>query len=148
MGRVKLHIEDPALRVTLETILRSGGHEIANADADVVIAGSAEDAIRAAQHGPALVVAAAGDIPEAVRAMRQGVYGYIFLPLQPGETDIMVQRAIGGGVTKEEPELLSLPEVERRHIEKVLRHCRHNRTEAARILGIGRNTLWRKLRDS
>lgn len=146
MGRVRLHIEDPALRVTLETILRSGGHEIANADADLVIAGSAEAAIKAAQDGPALVVAAAGDIPEAVRAMRQGVYGYIFLPLQPGETDIMVRRAIGGRVTKEEPELLSLSELERRHIEMVLRHCRHNRTEAARILGIGRNTLWRKLR--
>ena len=148
MGRVRLHIEDPALRVTLETILRSGGHEIANADADVVIAGRAEDAIEAARNAPALVVAAAGDIPEAVRAMRQGVYGYIFLPLQPGETDIMVQRAISGGVAKEEPELLSLSELERCHIEMVLRHCRHNRTEAARILGIGRNTLWRKLRKS
>ena len=148
MGRVRLHIEDPALRVTLETILRSGGHEIADTEADVVIAGRAEDAIEAARNAPALVVAAAGDIPEAVRAMRQGVYGYIFLPLQPGETDIMVQRAISGGVAKEEPELLSLSELERCHIEMVLRHCRHNRTEAARILGIGRNTLWRKLRKS
>jgi len=135
------------LRVTLETILRSSGHEIADADADVVIADRAEDAIEAARNAPALVIAAAGDIPEAVRAMRQGVYGYIFLPLQPGETDIMVQRAISGGAAKEEPELLPLSEVEQRHIEMVLRHCRHNRSEAARILGIGRNTLWRKLRN-
>ncbi len=148
MGRVRLQIDDPALRVTLAAILRNGGHEIADTDADVVIAGQAEEAIEAARNGPALLIATAGDIPEAVRAMRQGVYGYIFLPLQPGETDIMVQRAISGGAAKEEPELLPLSEVEQRHIEMVLRHCRHNRSEAARILGIGRNTLWRKLRKS
>ncbi len=146
MGRVRLDIGDPALRITLQTILTSAGHEVAETEAGVVIASRPEDAIEAARQGPALVLAAAGDIPEAVRAMRQGVYGYIFLPLQPGEADIMVQRAAAGRAANHEPELLPLSEVERRHIAMVLRQCRHNRSEAARILGIGRNTLWRKLR--
>ncbi|HQR29099.1 MAG TPA: sigma-54 dependent transcriptional regulator [Anaeromyxobacteraceae bacterium] len=38
-----------------------------------------------------------------------------------------------------------LATVERRHILAVVEACRGNQTEAARVLGIARNTLWRKL---
>ncbi|TYO99333.1 DNA-binding NtrC family response regulator [Geothermobacter ehrlichii] len=41
--------------------------------------------------------------------------------------------------------LLPLAEVERRYIERVLESCGGNRTVAARILGIDRKTLYRKL---
>lgn len=41
--------------------------------------------------------------------------------------------------------LLPLEEVERRHIIRVLKHTNNNKTEAARILGVGRKTLYRKL---
>jgi two-component system response regulator HydG len=41
---------------------------------------------------------------------------------------------------------MSLAEVERNHILGVLRHCANNKVKAARILGIGYNTLWRKLK--
>lgn len=41
---------------------------------------------------------------------------------------------------------LSLAEVERRHILRVLAQCGNNKTKAAEILGIGTNTLWRKLK--
>lgn len=44
------------------------------------------------------------------------------------------------------PPLLSLAEVEQAHILYVLDRCGGNQGEAARVLGIGRNTLWRKLR--
>ncbi len=40
----------------------------------------------------------------------------------------------------------SLAEVEREHIERVLEACEGSQVEAARVLGIARNTLWRKLR--
>jgi two-component system response regulator HydG len=40
----------------------------------------------------------------------------------------------------------SLEEVERRHIESVIREVGGSRQEAARILGIDRSTLYRKLR--
>ncbi len=40
----------------------------------------------------------------------------------------------------------SLAEVEREHIMRVLDACSGNQLEAARHLGIARNTLWRKLR--
>jgi DNA-binding NtrC family response regulator len=42
-------------------------------------------------------------------------------------------------------EPMPLAEVEKRHILQVLEQCGHNRRKAAQILGIGYNTLWRKL---
>ena len=44
------------------------------------------------------------------------------------------------------PGIETFAEVERRHIRRVLQHCGGNQVEAARLLGIGRTTLWRKLR--
>ncbi len=43
------------------------------------------------------------------------------------------------------PELLSLEEVERRHVLRVLEACKGNRTDAAKILALDRKTLYRKL---
>ncbi|HYG67455.1 MAG TPA: helix-turn-helix domain-containing protein, partial [Anaeromyxobacteraceae bacterium] len=44
------------------------------------------------------------------------------------------------------PGARTLAEVEREHVLAVLEACGGSQAEAARILGIGRNTLWRKLR--
>ena len=41
--------------------------------------------------------------------------------------------------------LRPLAEVEREHILAVVKACKGNHSEAARVLAIGRNTLWRKL---
>jgi len=46
------------------------------------------------------------------------------------------------------PPGMPLKEVELDHIRRTLAACDDNRTEAARLLGIGRNTLTRKLKDS
>ncbi len=43
--------------------------------------------------------------------------------------------------------LLPLAEVEATHIQKVLEKVNHNQTEAAKILGISRSTLWRKMKE-
>jgi two-component system response regulator HydG len=43
--------------------------------------------------------------------------------------------------------LRTLAQVEREHVLAVLSACGGVQAEAARILGIGRNTLWRKLRE-
>ncbi len=45
------------------------------------------------------------------------------------------------------PARLSLKEVERLHILETVRACNDNYDEAARVLGIGRTTLWRKLKE-
>ena len=44
-------------------------------------------------------------------------------------------------------ELVPLEEVERRYIEHVLQTVDQNRTQAARILGLDRKTLYRKLKS-
>jgi len=41
---------------------------------------------------------------------------------------------------------ISLEELEKRHILRVLAHCDENKVKAADVLGIGYNTLWRKLK--
>ncbi len=41
----------------------------------------------------------------------------------------------------------TLEELERRYIDKVLKHCSDNRTKAAAMLGIDKSTLWRKLQQ-
>jgi transcriptional regulator with PAS, ATPase and Fis domain len=46
---------------------------------------------------------------------------------------------------RKEERLRSLRDVEREHIARVMRACGENQGEAARVLGIGRSTLWRKL---
>ncbi|WP_243313142.1 sigma-54-dependent transcriptional regulator [Fundidesulfovibrio agrisoli] len=49
-------------------------------------------------------------------------------------------------VKHEGPELITLEELERRHIEAVLAHEGGNKTKAAEILGIDRVSLWRKVK--
>jgi two-component system response regulator HydG len=67
------------------------------------------------------------DLPDKVREYRGGT---VF---------------IGG----EDPtELVSLEEIERRYIEHVLRAVGDNQTQAARILGVDRKTLYRRLKSS
>ena len=55
-----------------------------------------------------------------------------------GEAPVLVKHAA--------PELMTLDELERRHIEAVMGHCQGNKTKAAEILGIDRVSLWRKLK--
>ncbi|HVK87602.1 MAG TPA: sigma-54 dependent transcriptional regulator [Kofleriaceae bacterium] len=43
------------------------------------------------------------------------------------------------------PEMLTLEEVERRHVLRVLEACNGNRTDAAKVLELDRKTLYRKL---
>jgi len=47
----------------------------------------------------------------------------------------------------EEEEILSLDEMERRHILHALSICHGNKTEVCKKLGISRATLWRKLKE-
>ncbi len=51
-----------------------------------------------------------------------------------------------GPATPPSGALRSLDEVEREHILRVLDACGGSQAEAARVLGVARNTLWRKLR--
>ena len=153
MSKIALDISDYGLRLTLEVMLQAEGHKIADDTPEVTIADSPAGAINALSTSQSLLLTPASGISDAVNVMHQGVYGYILLPLQPGEAGLMVSRAAanaGSGTSQlndvQEPPL-SIAEAERMHIEKVLRACKGNQVKAAHLLKIGRNTLWRKLKS-
>ncbi len=148
MARLQLLVDDGTQRMTLQATLESAGHQVVDSGAEVVFASSADAAIKRARECPVILLAAASGIPEAVRAMREGVWGYVFVPLQPGEAVMAVQRATAGGSAPTAEDLRRLEDVEMEHIVRVLRKCKNNQAKAARMLGIGRNTLWRKLKKS
>ena len=147
MARVQLQIDDPANRLTLHAIVQAAGHSVVDSIAEVAVTDNIESALDMVGPTPVLVLASASQIRDAVAAMRKGVYGYIFLPLQPGETDLMLQRALGSSAGARTADARPLNEVEAGHILDVVRQCKGNRAKAARVLGVGRNTLWRKLKQ-
>jgi transcriptional regulator with PAS, ATPase and Fis domain len=71
------------------------------------------------------------------------------IALAPGdsitEQDLRLEPAAGEAARA--PDQLALRDLERHHIERVLRAVDGNRQEAARLLGIDRSTLYRKLQQ-
>lgn len=148
MPRVQLVISEPAQRTTLQIMLQAEGHSISDTDPEVLITSDLNEALRRARELPTLLLAMASEIPEAVRAMREGVWGYIFVPYQPGEAGMKITQAAGAkpSIAVGAAGIARLEEVEFDHIRSVLRQCKYNQAKTARVLGVGRNTLWRKLK--
>jgi DNA-binding NtrC family response regulator len=153
MAAIYLDISDAALHLTLSIMLKVEGHQIVETKGDLTISDSFNGALHALKEGPVLMVVSLSQVPEAIMAMEEGVYGYALLPLQPGEIPLMVRRMVdtislvSSPVTfRHEDEDLSLEKQEKAHILRVLRLCKGNQLQAAKRLGIGRNTLWRKLK--
>jgi DNA-binding NtrC family response regulator len=58
---------------------------------------------------------------------------------------VRLEPAFGGN--EDDGKLVSLDEVERRYIKRVLQECKGHRQRAAQILGISERNLYRKLKD-
>ncbi len=152
MAAISLHIEHIPLSMTIKAILEAEGHHIVSEGGEIrFIDASAADQMNLPDT-PTVLLTAGTEIPHAVESMKRGAWGYILLPLQPGEAALTVSRILGGehGHGADEntapEELRSLDAIETEYIQFVLRKCKNNQAKAARILGIGRNTLWRKLK--
>jgi DNA-binding NtrC family response regulator len=147
MARVELDIENEELRAAVRERLEHAGHSVAQTASEVVLT---DDALRAMEHlkrGPTLVLANLDQVAAALAAMRAGAYGYVLVPLQPAELELQIERAALGLLPPLQGEPLALADIEARYVRAVLNRFRGNQTRAARALGIGRNTLWRKLRQ-
>lgn len=153
---IGIQIEDPTSRMTLKVMLEAEGHSVVDGDRGNPLLIS-DDLSWAVSHlspmTTVLVLTRTDHLSAAVQTMRQGVYGYIYLPFQPGEAGLMVQRALAHQERCESPQgtdtekpIRTLEAVESDHILDTLRRCKNNQAKAARLLGIGRNTLWRKLK--
>lgn len=103
---------------------------------------------------PVLVVTAFGSIETAVASMRAGAVDFVTKPFDIDDLARAIERALHEAEKKRiarranapaEGELVSLDEVEKRYIERVMRAVSWNKVHAARILKMDRTTLYRKL---
>ncbi len=61
--------------------------------------------------------------------------------------EVLERRGLGGSGSMAAPDDMSLQAMERRHMAQVLAATSGNRSEAARVLGITRSTLYKKMND-
>jgi DNA-binding NtrC family response regulator len=153
MTQVRLEIEDLANRVTLRAMLCIEGCEIVSEGGDAIFTDKLSPNIPRYRSRPCIILCSASNVATAVEAMNNGAFGYILTPLQPGEALIALRRALewrnsGKNIDAISSELESVSDAEERVILLALRQCHNNKSEAARLLGIGRNTLWRKLKKT
>ncbi|MBC3787365.1 sigma-54-dependent transcriptional regulator [Spirosoma utsteinense] len=62
-------------------------------------------------------------------------------------SDLLPYEIQNGGTAPDSNAIVDLATIEQQHIRRVLRHTNGNKTESARILGIGLTTLYRKLSE-
>jgi two-component system response regulator RegA len=95
----------------------------------------------------AVVLTGYGSIATAVEAVRAGAIDYL---TKPADADDIIaafnRRTAPAGTAASEPESVpSLARVEWEHINRVLNDCGGNLSRAARLLGVHRRSLQRKL---
>jgi two-component system, response regulator RegA len=93
-----------------------------------------------------IILTGYGSIPTAMQALKLGADSYLG---KPADTDqiLTAYRELESGITgKTTPATVpSLARVEWEHIQRVLSDCSGNITQAAKLLGIHRRSLQRKL---
>jgi two-component system response regulator RegA len=93
-----------------------------------------------------VVLTGYGSIATAVEAVRLGAVHYLTKPADLEEIMAALERGAQGEATPEPPsEVASLARIEWEHINRVLTDCGGNISQAARLLGLHRRSLQRKL---
>jgi two-component system response regulator RegA len=93
-----------------------------------------------------VVLTGYGSVATAIEAVRRGAVHYLTKPADADEIVAAFSRDAAGLATTQAPlQPMSLDRVEWEHINRVLVDCQHNISEAARVLGIHRRSLQRKL---
>lgn len=93
-----------------------------------------------------VVLTGYGSIATAVDAVRRGATHYLTKPVETDEILAAFDMDGGGGATSVDAlKPMSLDRVEWEHINRVLVDCGGNVSEAARLLGLHRRSLQRKL---
>lgn len=126
--------------------LGAGGFDVVATDLAMPGMGGVALCERLAREAPSLpvvVFTAYGTLEAAVAALRAGARDFIAKPVDPEALARALERVLLGPAREEV--LMTLDEVERRHIERVLHSVHGNKTQAAQLLGLDRKTLYRKL---
>jgi two-component system response regulator RegA len=92
-----------------------------------------------------VVLTGYGSVATAVEAIRRGAVNYLTKPADTDEILAAFERDVAGRPILPPGQAMSLDRVEWEHINRVLVDCGGNISEAARVLGIHRRSLQRKL---
>ncbi|MDE5571060.1 MAG: response regulator [Prevotella sp.] len=88
---------------------------------------------------PVVLVTAYADVKLAVRGLKNGAVDFVTKPWDNEELIRVLKDAIDNS-----KELVPLDEVEKEHVKKVVDRCHGNMSKAAELLGITRQTLYKK----
>lgn len=95
---------------------------------------------------PVILISAWGTIPLTVEGMSLGAVDFLTKPWSNAVLVEKVKKALTGSKGKERvPSSRTLEELERDAVTGALRRCGGNQSEAARMLGISRLALYRKI---
>ena len=90
---------------------------------------------------PVVLLTAYADVSLAVKGLKSGAADFI---AKPWENDELVRKL--KDVLDMQGEIVTLDEVEADHIRRTIDRCRGNLSEAAKLLGITRQTLYNKMK--
>lgn len=90
---------------------------------------------------PVVLMTAYADVQLAVNGLKNGAADFV---TKPWDNDELV-RTLRDAVEKSR-EVVTLDKLEQQHVHRVVEQCHGNMSKAAELLGITRQTLYRKLR--
>lgn len=90
---------------------------------------------------PVVLMTAYADVQLAVKGLKNGAADFV---TKPWDNDELV-RTLRDAVEKNR-EVVTLDKLEQQHVHRVVEQCHGNMSKAAELLGITRQTLYRKLR--
>lgn len=90
---------------------------------------------------PVVLMTAYADVQLAVKGLKNGAADFV---TKPWDNDELV-RTLRDAVEKSR-EVVTLDELEQQHVHRVVDQCHGNLSKAAELLGITRQTLYRKLK--
>lgn len=90
---------------------------------------------------PVVLMTAYADVQLAVKGLKNGAADFV---TKPWDNDELVRTL--RDVVEKSREVVTLDKLEQQHVHRVVEQCHGNMSKAAELLGITRQTLYRKLR--
>ena len=92
---------------------------------------------------PVVLITAYADLQLAIKGMKSGAADFI---TKPWDNDELIQKL--RDTINRSREVMPLDEVEQQHVRKVVEQCHGNMSRAAEMLGITRQTLYKKIKNN